>query len=168
MICLFLSFRHYSISLIWPLTSMYKMQTDGLHSCMLPKLAPPLSLNTFSRKGRIPTSAKPVDSLLCICLHKRRMWWRVDCYWREGLTRSWLGGRKNWPPYTSQLTGMQSIIIVYDLIMCVEIVQVQNSLNRASLNGHNFSSVGPMKLISGFSESLERDLSNGMFKSKIR
>ncbi len=38
---------------------------------------------------------------------------------------------------------------------------------KASLNGHNFSSVGPLTLILWFSESLERGLSDDLLKSKV-
>ncbi len=40
-------------------------------------------------------------------------------------------------------------------------------LSRASLNGHNFSSVGPITLILRFSESLGRGLSDDVLKSKV-
>ncbi len=40
-------------------------------------------------------------------------------------------------------------------------------LNRASLNGHNFSFVGPITLILWFSESWERGLSDDLLKSKV-
>ncbi len=40
-------------------------------------------------------------------------------------------------------------------------------INWTSFNSHNFSTVDPMLKILGFSESLERDLSNGIIKFHI-
>ena len=41
------------------------------------------------------------------------------------------------------------------------------ALNGASSNDHNLNSIGPASTFLCFSESLERDLSNDIIKSKI-
>ena len=118
--------------------------------------------NKFCIIHDLPPSDASLGPCQCRLQHigdgsKEEAGWSDRTHWARGV---W------WLPWRSFVVVWFLLYMTREcgLIVCIQHNYVHLALNGALLNGHNFSSVGPIMLILWFSESLERDLSDNVLK----